>query len=85
MQTCQSKCSQYKECVRCHGWGEGIYADNDCKECADFNYQIVNYTLDATCEFYEDGCWFYFKIDSDEKSSGNNTILIQKEKRKFKA
>jgi len=79
--SCPSKCSNYKDCVQCVAWDEGPFAeDNTCEQrCSQYDIQMVNETR-ADCEYKDDNnCFFHYRFE--KINDGNETILVQKDKR----
>lgn len=80
---CPSKCSQYRDCAQCKGFGTGKYTRDECnKECD--AVEMVD-TLEAgsasvrTCDFRDtDNCLFHFTYEYD----ADNNVIIKVQKTK---
>jgi len=68
--------------VQCVAWQEGPLAEDDqcATQCNIYDIRVVNDTS-AICEYKDDNnCYFHYSFV--KKADGNETILVQKDKRK---
>ncbi|XP_057293843.1 integrin beta-1-A-like isoform X2 [Hydractinia symbiolongicarpus] len=78
--SCPGKCSDSKDCVRCLAFGEPNKEFCDKLDCSHINWKWINSTKEQ-CAFKDDNeCYVIFSFQQD-LISGNETVLVQREKR----
>ncbi|XP_041365225.1 integrin beta-1-B-like [Gigantopelta aegis] len=75
--TCPSKCSLYRPCAQCMGFGSGEYASDCSEKCSEYQFEMVPTIQESkdvrTCPFNDDdGCLFRYTYEYDPD---NNVIL----------
>ena len=74
-QSCPTKCSSQKDCIRCRVWDEGELAEKNCEGCEHLNIEIRNST-NKDCEFLEDNCWYYFDIENENGNESVDAVAV---------